>query len=109
MTADFKNAIQINQKFGKPLRAQNSGQPCRRRNCAEKNDGAEGAIQQTYVSSMHFGMIPVAPGYGDPVKFEDGGIPYGFVMQPGELTDTLKKSLHYQIKRQVEITFKIAS
>ena len=74
-----------------------------------KNGGAEGAIQQTYVSSMHFGMIPVAPGYGDPVKFEDGGNPYGFVMQPGELTETLKKSLHYQIKRQVEITSKIAS
>lgn len=74
-----------------------------------KNGGAEGAIQQTYVSSMHFGMIPVAHGYGDPIKFEDGGNPYGFVMQPDELTDTLKKSIHYQIKRQIEITSKLAA
>lgn len=73
-----------------------------------RNGGTEGAIQQTYVSAMHFGMIPIAPGYTDPVKFEDGGNPYGFSGQPGALDETGKKSVAHQAKRLVEITGKLA-
>ncbi len=72
-----------------------------------KNGGTEGAIQQTYVSAMHFGMIPVVPGYGDGVKFEDGGNPYGFSTQPGELSEVGAKSVAYQAKRLVEVTAKL--
>lgn len=72
-----------------------------------KNGGTEGAIQQTYVSAMHFGMIPVVPGYADGVKFEDGGNPYGFSTQPGELSEVGAKSVAYQAKRLVEVTAKL--
>lgn len=72
-----------------------------------KNGGTEGAIQQTYVSAMHFGMIPVVPGYADGVKFEDGGNPYGFSAQPGELSEVGHRSVAYQAKRLVEITAKL--
>ena len=72
-----------------------------------KNGGTEGAIQQTYVSAMHFGMIPVVPGYADGVKFEDGGNPYGFSTQPGELSEVGHRSVAYQAKRLVEITGKL--
>lgn len=72
-----------------------------------KNGGAEGAILQTYTSAMHFGMIPVAPGYGNPIKFEDGGNPYGFSGQPGALSDEGQKSVAYQMTRLVETTAKL--
>lgn len=72
-----------------------------------RNGGTEGAIQQTYVSAMHFGMIPIAPGYTDSVKFEDGGNPYGFSAQPGELDETGRKSVAHQARRLVELTTKL--
>ncbi len=75
-----------------------------------RNGGTEGAIQQTYVSAMHFGMIPVVPGYADPVKFEDGnGNPYGFSKLPGELSEVEERSVAYQAKRLVEITGKLSA
>ncbi|MGO4917751.1 NAD(P)H-dependent oxidoreductase [Pseudogemmobacter sp. W21_MBD1_M6] len=73
-----------------------------------RNGGTEGAIQQTYVSAMHFGMIPIAPGYTDPVKSEDGGNPYGFSAQPGELDETGRKSVAHQARRLVDLTTKLA-
>lgn len=73
------------------------------------NGGTEGAIQQTYVSAMHFGMIPVAPGYTDGVKFEDGGNPYGFSSQPGELSEVGHRSVAHQAKRLVDITAKLTA
>ena len=72
-----------------------------------RNGGTEGAIQQTYVSAMHFGMIPIAPGYTDSVKFEDGGNPYGFSAQPGELDETGRKSVAHQARRLVDLTTKL--
>lgn len=73
------------------------------------NGGTEGAIQQTYVSAMHFGMIPIAPAYTNPVKFEDGGNPYGFSATPGELDETGRKSVSHQAHRLVEFTAKLVS
>lgn len=73
------------------------------------NGGTEGAILQTYTSAMHFGMIPVVPGYTNPVKFEDGGNPYGFSGTAGELSETGKTSVTHQATRLVEITAKLTA
>ena len=73
------------------------------------NGGAEGAIMQTYVSAMHFGMIPVAPGYTDPVKFEDGGCPYGFAGRGGVLDEVARRSLAHQARRLVAIAAKLSA
>lgn len=74
-----------------------------------RNGGTEGAVLQTYTSALHFGMIPVAPGYTDPVKFEDSGNPYGFSSTPGELDETGRKSVAHQATRLVEITGKLVA
>jgi NAD(P)H dehydrogenase (quinone) len=73
------------------------------------NGGAEGAIMQTYVSAMHFGMIPVAPGYTDPVKFEDGGCPYGFAGRGGALDEVARRSVAHQARRLVAIAAKLSA
>ena len=73
------------------------------------NGGAEGAIVQTYVSAMHFGMIPVAPGYTDPVKFEDGGCPYGFAGRGGAIDEVARRSLAHQARRLVAIAAKLSA
>lgn len=73
------------------------------------NGGAEGAIVQTYVSAMHFGMIPVAPGYTDPVKFEDGGCPYGFAGRGGALDEVARRSVAHQARRLVAIAAKLSA
>jgi NAD(P)H dehydrogenase (quinone) len=73
------------------------------------NGGAEGAIMQTYVSAMHFGMIPVAPGYTDPVKFEDGGCPYGFAGRGGALDEVGRRSVAHQARRLVAISANLSA
>ncbi|SDE82973.1 NAD(P)H-dependent oxidoreductase [Limimaricola pyoseonensis] len=70
--------------------------------------GQETTIQTIYATAMHWGSIIVAPGYADPVKFEDGGNPYGFSCQPGPLDETGKKSVAYQARRLVEYAGRIA-
>lgn len=72
-----------------------------------RNGGTEGAVLQTYTSALHFGMIPVAPGYTDTVKFEDSGNPYGFSTTPGELDETGRKSVAHQATRLVQVTGKL--
>ncbi|MBS1304051.1 NAD(P)H-dependent oxidoreductase [Loktanella sp. SALINAS62] len=72
------------------------------------NGGVENALMNLYHVAMHWGAIPVVPGYTDAIKFEDGGNPYGFSTFGGDaLTDVQKKSIAHQAKRLVEITAKI--
>ena len=73
------------------------------------NGGVENTLMNLYHATMHWGAIPVAPGYLHESKFSDGGNPYGFSMIGGsDLTDTQKASIKHQANRLVEITGKIA-
>ncbi|NBD29934.1 MAG: NAD(P)H:quinone oxidoreductase type IV [Alphaproteobacteria bacterium] len=72
------------------------------------NGGAEMTLLGLYTTFMHWGAIIVPPGYTDPVKFEDGGNPYGFSTQPGALDDVGQRSVAHQAKRLVEIAAKMA-
>ena len=73
------------------------------------NGGVENTIMNLYHAAIHWGAIPVAPGYAHESKFADGGNPYGFSMVGGnELSDTQKQSIAHQARRLVEITGKIA-
>ncbi|GGL51128.1 NAD(P)H-dependent oxidoreductase [Wenxinia marina] len=69
--------------------------------------GQETTLMNLYISAMHWGAVIVAPGYADPLKFEDGGNPYGYSKQPGELDETGRKSITFQMNRLIEITRKI--
>ncbi|MBJ3763024.1 NAD(P)H:quinone oxidoreductase [Maribius pontilimi] len=69
--------------------------------------GQEATILSLYTTAMHWGAIIVAPGYADPIKFEDNGNPYGFSMAAGELEDVHRKSIGYQATRLVEMTRKL--
>ena len=70
--------------------------------------GHETTLWSLYVSAMHWGCIIVPPGYADPLKFEDGGNPYGYSCEPGPLDETGKKSVAFQAKRLVEFAGKIS-
>ena len=69
--------------------------------------GQETTIQSIYVTAMHWGSIIVPPGYADPIKFEDGGNPYGYSCVPGPLDETGKKSVAFQARRLVEYAEKL--
>ena len=69
--------------------------------------GQEMTIQSVYTTAMHWGAIIVPPGYADPIKFEDGGNPYGYSCTPGELSDIGKKSVAFQAERLVKFTKKL--
>lgn len=73
-----------------------------------QNGGTETALQALYVSFMHWGAVIVPPGYTDPVKFEDGGNPYGFSTQPGALDEVGQRSVAHQSKRLVAMAAKLA-
>ncbi len=70
--------------------------------------GQETTFLSIYLSAMHWGCVIVPPGYTDPVKFEDGGNPYGFSMPAGELDETGRKSIGHQVRRLVEMTKKLS-
>ena len=73
------------------------------------NGGVENTLMNLYHAAMHWGAIPVVPGYSDGVKFEDGGNPYGFSFVGGnDLSDVQKRSIAHQAKRLVDITGKLA-
>lgn len=76
---------------------------------AIQNGGQEATVQALNVTAMHWAAVIVVPGYGDPVKFEDGGNPYGFSMSEGELTETGARSIAYQVGRLVDVAGKIAA
>ena len=69
--------------------------------------GHEGTILSLYHMAIHWGAIVVAPGYADPVKFRDGGNPYGFSAKQGEMAPEMEASVAYQARRLVEVTGKL--
>ncbi|WPY96918.1 NAD(P)H-dependent oxidoreductase (plasmid) [Limimaricola variabilis] len=69
--------------------------------------GQETTIQSIYVTAMHWGAVIVPPGYSDPIKFEDGGNPYGYSCTPGLLDETGKKSVAFQAQRLVKYAEKL--
>ncbi len=70
--------------------------------------GQEQTILSLYATAMHWGAIIVAPGYADPVKFEDGGNPYGFSTNAGGVDETGERSVAYQARRLVEFSAKLS-
>ena len=70
--------------------------------------GHETTLWSLYVSAMHWGCIIVPPGYADPLKFEDGGNPYGYSTPAGGFDETGKRSVAFQAQRLVEVTAKLA-
>ncbi|RVV96703.1 NAD(P)H:quinone oxidoreductase, type IV [Mesobaculum littorinae] len=71
--------------------------------------GQETTLFSLYTSAMHWGCYLVAPGYCDPVKFEDGGNPYGYSFMAGQLDDTGRKSISFQARRLTETTAKLVA
>lgn len=69
--------------------------------------GQEHTILSLYATAMHWGAIIVAPGYTDPVKFEDGGNPYGFSTNADGFDETGERSVAFQARRLVEFTAKL--
>ncbi len=71
--------------------------------------GQEATILSLYTTAMHWGAIIVAPGYTDPVKFEDGGNPYGFSTNAGGLDEAGERSIAHQARRLVTFTAKLVA
>jgi len=71
------------------------------------NGGVEHTLMNFYHAAVHWGAIPIFPGYTDASKFEDGGNPYGFSKGAADMTDADKRSVAHQSKRLVELTAKI--
>lgn len=69
--------------------------------------GQEGTLQSLTTLATHWGCILVPPGYADPVKFEDGGNPYGYSLKQGD--EMHAASIAYQARRLVEVTGKLAA
>jgi len=73
--------------------------------------GQESTLIGLYVSFMHFGGIVVAPGYTDPVKFEDGN-PYGAGKVTGEspeLDDVDDHAVDHLVERTLMVGAKLAA
>lgn len=71
--------------------------------------GQETTLWTMYVTAMHWGCILVPPGYTDPLKFEDGGNPYGYSTPAGEFGEIGKRSVAFQAQRLVEYTAKLTA
>ena len=71
--------------------------------------GQEQTILSLYATAMHWGTFIVAPGYTDPIKFEDGGNPYGFSTNAGGVDETGEASIAHQARRLVEVTAKLVA
>ncbi|KAA9008255.1 NAD(P)H:quinone oxidoreductase [Histidinibacterium aquaticum] len=71
--------------------------------------GQETTIMGLYTTAIHWGAIIVPPGYADPVKFEDGGNPYGYSFAAGALDEVGERSIAYQAKRLTEFTAKLTA
>ena len=67
--------------------------------------GQEGTIHAVYHMAIHWGTIIVAPGYADPVKFEDGGNPYGYSQNAG--AEPHEGAISFQARRLTEMTAKL--
>ena len=68
--------------------------------------GHESTLLALYNTVMHFGGILVAPGYTDPIKFEEGN-PYGVSNvegeEPGEVVDEVEQALTHRVERTVRV------
>jgi NAD(P)H dehydrogenase (quinone) len=76
-----------------------------------RHGGQESTLLSLYTSVMHWGGILVAPGYTDPVKFEDGN-PYGASKVTGETTEldqTDLDALDHLVARTIEVARKLAT
>ena len=71
--------------------------------------GQESTLLSLYTTAMHWGTVIVAPGYTDPVKFEDGGNPYGYSSTAGGPDETGERSIGHQARRLVEVTAKLVA
>jgi NAD(P)H dehydrogenase (quinone) len=75
-----------------------------------QHGGQESTLIGLYVSFMHFGGYVVAPGYTDPVKFDDGN-PYGASKVTGETTEldqTDLDALDHLVERVLMVGAKLA-
>lgn len=73
------------------------------------NGGQEATLLSLYTTFMHWGAVIVTPGYTDPVKFEDGGNPYGFSTRAGAFDDTGRKSVAHQMRRLVAMSRRLTA
>jgi len=68
--------------------------------------GQETTLLSIYKTMMHWGAIPVAPGYTFQESFEVGGNPYGTSTQTdgtGKVLDDVKPGVEKQVKRAIEV------
>jgi NAD(P)H dehydrogenase (quinone) len=76
-----------------------------------EHGGQETTLLNLYTNFIHWGGILVAPGYTDPVKFEDGN-PYGASKVTGDTTDLEKPDLHaidHLVERALHVAERLAS
>ena len=74
-----------------------------------QHGGQESTLISLYVSFMHFGGIVVAPGYTDPVKFDDGN-PYGASKVTGETTeleDADEAAVDHLVERVLDVAARL--
>ena len=89
----WQNGALANKTFTATTSAQND------------HGGQEGTIHAVYHMAIHWGTIIVAPGYADPVKFEDGGNPYGYSQNAG--AEPHEGAISFQARRLTEMTAKL--
>lgn len=67
--------------------------------------GQETTLQTFYTTFMHWGAIPITPGYTDEVVFESGGNPYGVSVTAGGdgITDEIEGAIRHQTERLVRM------
>ncbi len=76
-----------------------------------EHGGQESTLLSLYTTFMHFGGVVVAPGYTDPVKFEDGN-PYGASTVTGETTELEKPdvdAIDHLVERVLMVGAKLAA
>lgn len=67
--------------------------------------GQEGTLRTMQTIATHWGCILVPPGYANPVKFEDGGNPYGYSQQSSDAPH--EASITYQAERLTDVAGKL--
>lgn len=68
--------------------------------------GQEATILAFYATMYHWGAIPVAPGYTNPVLYKTGGNPYGAsvtVDDNGNMKEEIREAVVHQAKRAVTV------
>ena len=92
---------QKGQLADKPFSAMTSAQ--------NVHGGQETTLQTLYVTAMHWGAIPVVPGYTDDAVYAAGGNPYGVSTTAGTpLSEETKAAIRHQARRLVEMAERLA-